>query len=770
MDLRGTTAISTVETRLETLFQSNIVYQARDPITVAKDREMAGFFNARIVDLRNITETASAEAPISCLLPSSSQLTFESRFESGNLEVVSEVSSGEYNLLLQNDINTRGHTQWFFFKVGRTNAGNWVKFNIVNFEKPNSLFCSGMKVVIYSLKANLEQGIGWFRGGEDISYTRNGLKRKCRAGFSSYYTLSFHYQFQYTEDEVYFAYSCPYTYTRIQRLLGELESDTTKNQYFSRSFLYRKTLCTTLGGNNCDYLTITNPCSDEERRNRKGILLTARTHPGETVGSWVMEGILQFLTENSAEARFLRDKYVFRVLPMLNPDGVINGNYRCGLLGVDLNRRWKKPSKQIHPVQAQWKQLAKLFASKRDIELVCDLHGHSRNFGSFMYGCTVPSQPHVTRLFPYIISKLCPAFSYRSCTFGIHPSKETTLRVSFFKDLEVANVYTLETSFCGPAAPRLHFTTSALKEIGASLCLALVANYTETALIPAGLAPVSRQKALMELMSDKELLMQGEDQDQSGSDSDPSEDDMSPEVIAQLLPIKVIPRPKRNLKALKRPRKFGLFMNKSKSPTGGKGLDQSLDNVSPARSQLETSVIPEPRSMPTSALKPPDRLLRAYYNIKGKRVRDQTTQTPVSFYLSYKLKQQGEGKIEDSQPRTPHILNEKLQGELVRIEASISNAKRSLLEDLSLEGLIRPLPAVLTPAHPKSQMTTPQALSAKHALSHGRDLSLSFTSKQEAESKGDTAPGSKFQQLLGLSATPKTRLRHQGYHRFKRVP
>jgi hypothetical protein len=31
---------------------------------------------------------------------------------------------------------------------------------------------------------------------------------------------------------------------------------------------------------------------------------------------------------------------------MLNPDGVINGNYRCSLAGVDLNRRWKFPSKE----------------------------------------------------------------------------------------------------------------------------------------------------------------------------------------------------------------------------------------------------------------------------------------------------------------------------------------------------------------------------------------------------------------------------------------
>lgn len=34
---------------------------------------------------------------------------------------------------------------------------------------------------------------------------------------------------------------------------------------------------------------------------------------------------------------------------MLNPDGVINGNYRCNLAGVDLNREWLCPSTERSP-------------------------------------------------------------------------------------------------------------------------------------------------------------------------------------------------------------------------------------------------------------------------------------------------------------------------------------------------------------------------------------------------------------------------------------
>jgi hypothetical protein len=37
-------------------------------------------------------------------------LVFESRFESGNLQIASKLSDNEYDLILQNDINTKGHT------------------------------------------------------------------------------------------------------------------------------------------------------------------------------------------------------------------------------------------------------------------------------------------------------------------------------------------------------------------------------------------------------------------------------------------------------------------------------------------------------------------------------------------------------------------------------------------------------------------------------------------------------------------------------------
>jgi len=48
----------------------------------------------------------------------------------------------------------------------------------------------------------------------------------------------------------------------------------------------------------------------------------------------------------SMEAQLLRENFVFKIIPMLNIDGVLNGNYRVSLCGLDLNRQWANPSKQ----------------------------------------------------------------------------------------------------------------------------------------------------------------------------------------------------------------------------------------------------------------------------------------------------------------------------------------------------------------------------------------------------------------------------------------
>ena len=61
----------------------------------------------------------------------------------------------------------------------------------------------------------------------------------------------------------------------------------------------------------------------------------------------MVNGLIAYLL--SPKAIELLRHFVFRIVPMLNSDGVIYGNYRCSLLSCDLNKKWDKPNKYLHP-------------------------------------------------------------------------------------------------------------------------------------------------------------------------------------------------------------------------------------------------------------------------------------------------------------------------------------------------------------------------------------------------------------------------------------
>lgn len=69
----------------------------------------------------------------------------------------------------------------------------------------------------------------------------------------------------------------------------------------------------------------------------------------------MMEGFLKFLVSNNPIAVNIRKRFlflifdhifsiIFKIVPMLNPDGVILGNYRTGIAGKDLNRVYIQPN------------------------------------------------------------------------------------------------------------------------------------------------------------------------------------------------------------------------------------------------------------------------------------------------------------------------------------------------------------------------------------------------------------------------------------------
>lgn len=413
-------------------------------------------------------------------------LIFDSEFECGNIDTVQLVEGRdhnimekhlekgskerdiqipvevqqEYDLTIRNDINTTGNIQWYYFSINTGHACNadskkWsypykVRLNIINFTKSDSLYNYGMRPVVFSSRNHEKLGKSWSHDDtSDICYYQNRLIQNSGKGNKKQYTLTFTYTIN-GPDLVYFAHSYPYTYSDHLKYMALLEEDKIISKFMRRSLL-----CNTLLGNRCDLITITNRGSSiEEIKERSAIVLSARVHPGESNSSFIMHGLIKFLTSQDPAAIALRNNFVFKIVPMLNPDGVIHGNYRCSMMGTDLNRRYKDVHPLFYPTISSLKSILKSTHEDRCVLLYLDIHGHSKKKNAFVYGCDVTLQSGntsrvsavslsneekmmqriYTRIFPTILSSISNKdgggyFSSADNSYKVQKSKKGTARI-----------------------------------------------------------------------------------------------------------------------------------------------------------------------------------------------------------------------------------------------------------------------------------------------------------------------------------------------------
>ena len=148
------------------------------------------------------------------------------------------------------------------------------------------------------------------------------------------------------------AFSFPFSYEEVQADTARIAAvaEARPDVHFHRSHLVDS-----LKGHRVDLLTLT-ACPDESDEpfspmarpadpagilfpqggsaqpdftSRPRVFVSARVHPGETPAQFALQGFLDFLLrpDDPRSAALLR-KYVFLIVPVLNPDGLVLGHYR----------------------------------------------------------------------------------------------------------------------------------------------------------------------------------------------------------------------------------------------------------------------------------------------------------------------------------------------------------------------------------------------------------------------------------------------------------
>ncbi len=124
-------------------------------------------------------------------------------------------------------------------------------------------------------------------------------------------------------------------------------------------------------------------------QDRKVVFMSARVHPGETPAQHVLEGALRFLLRDGRRdprAAALRENFVFKIIPILNPDGVSKGHYRADTRGTNLNRMYCEPTREAEPTILASKTMVMHYFAQGRLQLYMDLHAHASKRGVFIYG------------------------------------------------------------------------------------------------------------------------------------------------------------------------------------------------------------------------------------------------------------------------------------------------------------------------------------------------------------------------------------------------
>ena len=414
-------------------------------------------------------------------------ITFTSEFNSGNMKDCKKLSENEYSLLISLDCEGKilsntisNYRIWFYFGVISQKEKN-IKISIDNMNNFYKIFKNGYKISYLEL----EEGVT----PSDFQkvYTENEENNWKRLETKYYISLDektnlLTIKFNYILPEnkyVLFSYCFPWSYEKNEAYLKYIKNNyinrfNEANIYYHDEILTlskekRKLHLLTITSNkNIDFSkkeqTLAGLFPEKNRCNlimhdKHIVFITARVHPGETPGTLIFNGILKTLINDNPLNKILLDNFIFKLIPIINVDGVSNGYFRLEQDGFNLNRCYLNPNQKINPENFAITKLFYFYASNYKIRYYFDLHADMNSRGVYTFGNALKSfEDHVENvLFSFIFKVNSPHVDFSHCIFTERSmgnkarndiaGKEATSRVQFYQKTGLIHTYTVESSY-----------------------------------------------------------------------------------------------------------------------------------------------------------------------------------------------------------------------------------------------------------------------------------------------------------------------------------
>ncbi len=104
------------------------------------------------------------------------------------------------------------------------------------------------------------------------------------------------------------------------------------------------------------------------------VAIHARTHPNEIQSEMLTHKIIEFLSSDTQLGTLLRERFIFNIVPMYNPDGVELGYGRVNANGVDLERNWFTVPNEPEVAALKNKYLG-FMGSANPVRIALNMHG-----------------------------------------------------------------------------------------------------------------------------------------------------------------------------------------------------------------------------------------------------------------------------------------------------------------------------------------------------------------------------------------------------------
>ncbi len=318
-------------------------------------------------------------------------IQISSKFDSGNIEVVSTENPKAIRLKINRDHNSDFY-QWFHFRL---TGAEGVPVGLIIENAAGAAFAGGWKD--YRAVASYDRE-HWFR--IDSQFDGQNLTINLEPDYGS----------------VWIAYFAPYSMERHNDLVAEAQGAD------GASLIC---LGQTLDGRDMDLLHFEGFGSAP----RKKIWCIARQHPGETMAEWWMEGFLARLSDDTDPVvREIRQRADLYIVPNMNPDGSFRGHLRTNAAGANLNREWDTPTMERSPevvlVREQMRQTG--------VDFCLDAHGDEALPYNFIAGAEgtpdwSDSRAEQLKNFMETLAKISPDFQTK---VGYPISKPGTANLS----------------------------------------------------------------------------------------------------------------------------------------------------------------------------------------------------------------------------------------------------------------------------------------------------------------------------------------------------